>query len=111
MGEVLEARDEQIGRDVAIKRIGDAHPHLVVASVTTSQSGQSAQFALGMSEAFSIDASQGSPTLTLSDGTVATYDSANSDPSAGALVFDDTLPANEQAFTLRRAEQTKAVAK
>jgi hypothetical protein len=41
-----------------------------------------------------------SPTLTLSDGTVATYDGNASNPSNDMLVFDDTLAPNEQASTL-----------
>jgi hypothetical protein len=74
---------------------------LVVQSVTTSQTGQSAQFTLRMSEGYLIDTSQGSPTLALSDGTTANYDSNDSNPSSGMLVFEDVLPANEQASDLQ----------
>jgi autotransporter passenger strand-loop-strand repeat protein len=77
---------------------------LLVTSVTTSQTGQSAQFTLDMSEDFAIGTiDTGSPTLSLSDGTTATYDPDASNPSSGTLVFDDTLSAGEQASGLQIA--------
>jgi hypothetical protein len=74
---------------------------LTVASVVVSQIAQSAQFTLTMSESCVVNTIDGaSPTLTLSDGTVATYDGNASNPSNDMLVFDDTLAPNEQASTL-----------
>ena len=62
--------------------------------------GQTDQITLAMSQAVTINTTNGSPTLSLSDGATATYDAAASDPSTGALVFDYTVGASDYATDL-----------
>jgi T5SS/PEP-CTERM-associated repeat protein len=64
-----------------------------VSSVTPSLTGeiftaQTDQITLAMSQAVTVDTTNGAPTLSLSDGAVATFDAGASDPSSGALAFD-----------------------
>jgi hypothetical protein len=69
-------------------------PPLFVSSIETpwgsteAVAGQTLQLDVNMSEGVTIDTSNGSPTLTLSDGATATYDAAASNLSAGNVVFD-----------------------
>jgi hypothetical protein len=53
-----------------------------------------------MSAGVTVNTAGGSPTFSLSDGAAATYDSAASNPSAGSLVFDYTVGANDYATGL-----------
>ena len=55
---------------------------------------------LTMSEAVTVNTTGGSPTLSLSTGATATYDSAASNPSAGTLVFDYTVGATDETPNL-----------
>ena len=76
-----------------------------VSAVTPSLSGeiftgQTDHLMLAMSQGVTVDTTIGSPTLSLSDGAVATYDAAASDPSSGALVFDYTVGANDYTTDL-----------
>ncbi len=61
----------------------------VTASPSTGEadSGQLVKLTLAMSEAVTVNTTGGSSTLYLSDGAIATYDGASSNPSAGTLVF------------------------
>jgi hypothetical protein len=60
-----------------------------------AQTGQSAQLTLTMNEAVTVDTAGGAPTLSLSNGGTASYDSAASNPSAGTLAFTYTVGAND----------------
>ena len=48
-----------------------------------------------MNEGVTVNAAGGAPTLTLNDGGEATYDAGGSNPSAGALVFDYLVGAQD----------------
>ncbi len=79
-----------------------------VASVTASpsgeaDSGQQVLLTLTMSEPVTVNTTGGSPTLDLSDGAIATYDSAASNPAAGALVFAYTVGATDEDSNLQIA--------
>ena len=63
--------------------------------------GQTDQLTLTMSQAVTVNTTNGSPTLRLSDGAAATYDSAASDPSSRTLVFDYTVGANDYTTDLQ----------
>jgi uncharacterized protein YjbI with pentapeptide repeats len=76
-----------------------------VTSLTPSLTGeifteQTDQLTLAMSQGVTVDTTSGSPTLSLSDGATATYDSASSDPSTGTLVFDYTVGADDYTTDL-----------
>ena len=78
---------------------------LFVDEVTPSVSGdlttsQTVQLSVAMSRRLTIDTTGGSPALSLSDGAVATYDAAVSDPSTGALVFDYKVASGDYAVGL-----------
>ncbi len=62
-----------------------------------ADAGETFQLTLVMSEAVTVNTASGSPTLTLSDGSIATYDAAASTPATGVLVFDDTVAAADHA--------------
>jgi hypothetical protein len=71
-----------------------------VASVSTLligeySTGQVVHVGINMTDSLVLDTSRGSPTLTLNDGAVATYDSSLSDLDTGSLVFDYTVGAND----------------
>ena len=63
--------------------IGDAH------------SGQTVQLTLAITGVVTVNTTGGSPTLTLSNGAIATYDAAASSASGHILVFDYTVGAND----------------
>jgi hypothetical protein len=76
-----------------------------VGSVTSSLTGeiftgQTDQITLAMSQAVTVDTTNGSPTLNLSDGATATYDSAASNPADDLLVFDYVVGANDYTSDL-----------
>src|ERR1700688_4244831 len=80
-----------------------------VDSVTPSLSGeittgQAVQLTVAMSAGVTVDTAGGSPTLSLNDGAMATYDSAASDPAAGTLVFDYTVGATDETPNLQVAQ-------
>ena len=54
-----------------------------------------------MSEAVTVNTTKGSPTLSLSDGATATYDSAASNLSAGTLAFKYTVSAANETPNLQ----------
>jgi len=115
---VLETTNTVIGPDVQVYALLNGVPQLIgdvyrvplsnfvftggyVASVTTSETGdvatgQSVQLSLTMSGPVSVDTSGGSPSLTLGDPVIATYDAGASNPAAGTLVFDYTPAAGDQ---------------
>jgi hypothetical protein len=62
-----------------------------------ANAGQTFQITLTLNEAVTVNTAGGSPTLTLSDGSIATYDAAASTPATGALVFDDTVGVSDHA--------------
>ena len=71
----------------------------VVSSIAASQSGivsggEALTLTMSMTGAVAVDTGGGTPTLDLSDGDVATYDSGASNPSSGLLLFDVTLAAD-----------------
>jgi hypothetical protein len=73
--------------------------------VTTSQTGnvtagQTVQVTVAMSEGVTVDITNGSPTVSLSDGAAASYDAAASKASAGTLVFDYTVGAKDYTSDL-----------
>ena len=49
-----------------------------------------------MSQPVAVDTTGGTPTLTLNDGGVATYDPLASDAGTGLVVFDHTVQSAEQ---------------
>src|SRR5262249_1466668 len=75
----------------------------VVTNVTTSPQtgevggGQTVTLTLDMSGPVTVDTTGGTPSLDLSDGAVATYDAAASNPSAGLLAFDYTVGAEDRS--------------
>jgi Subtilase family len=74
---------------------------LTVSSVQTSQTGQSAQLTLIMSEGYVADAlDAGPPILVFNDGEIATFDPNASNPSADTLVFDAQLASGVQVGNL-----------
>jgi len=77
---------------------------LTVTSVTPSQTGTITggilQITLAMSEAMTVDISNGAPTLTLSNGAIATYDADASNPAAKKLVFDYAIGPGDQTVNL-----------
>ena len=82
-------------------QIGPAFVSSVTPSLTGDIfTGQTDQITLAMSQAVTVDATNGSPTLNFSDGAVATYNAAASDPSTGALAFDYTVGAGDYAVGL-----------
>ena len=82
-------------------QIGPAFVSSVTPSLTGEIfTGQTDQLTLAMSQAVTVNATNGSPTLNLSDGAAATYDAAASDPSTGALVFDYTPRASDYTSDL-----------
>ena len=90
-----------LGLDVNAATVTD-----VTASPSTGEadSGQQVLLTLAMSEAVTVNTAGGSPTLYLSDGAIATYDSAASNPSAGTLVFDYTVGATDEDPDLQIAQ-------
>jgi hypothetical protein len=77
-----------------------------VDSVTTAESGevdtgQTAQLTVALSEGVTVNTTHGSPTLSLSDGAVATYDATASTPSGGMLVFDYQVAAGDHTSDLQ----------
>jgi T5SS/PEP-CTERM-associated repeat protein len=82
----------------------DPQPTLIVASAVLSQDGGNigagtmVQFQLTMNETVTV--SGGEPALILSDGAVATYDAATSQPDQAILVFDYLVGANDRATNL-----------
>ena len=75
---------------------------LTVTKVTPSaagelDAGQLVALTLTMSESVTVT---GTPTLSLNDGGVALYDAVASNPSAGMLVFDDTIGTAESTPNL-----------
>jgi autotransporter passenger strand-loop-strand repeat protein len=82
---------------------------LMVTSVTSSQtgeiaSGQTIQLTLNMNEPVAVNRAGGAPTLSLSDGAIATYDTTLSSPSSGKLVFDYTVAAGDATPNLSVTE-------
>jgi hypothetical protein len=78
----------------------------VVTAVSASQtgevdSGKAIRLTLTMNESVTVNTASGTPTLTLSNGATATYDSQNSKPSVGQLVFDYTVGANDRTPDLQ----------
>jgi hypothetical protein len=73
-----------------------------VASVASSEvgevdSGQTIELGITFTRSIIVN---GSPTLALSDGAIATYDAALSDEASGSLVFDYTVGANDSSSDL-----------
>jgi hypothetical protein len=73
---------------------------LLVTSVAAShggevQVGQTEELTLSLNEPIAVDTAGGAPTLTLNNVGTATYDTAASNPGAGALVFDYTVAAGD----------------
>jgi len=83
---------------------------LTVTAVTATpgsgevDAGQAITLTLTMSEAVTVDTTNGTPTLALNDGGTAVYDAANSDPAAGLLVFDDTVASSDSTPDLTVAQ-------
>jgi Domain of unknown function (DUF4214) len=79
---------------------------LYVSSITTdspnpeADAGQTIHLTLKMNQAVTVDTSGGSPTLSLSDGAVAAYDSGLSNLTTGILVFDYTVAAADHSPNL-----------
>src|SRR5262249_37787167 len=76
-----------------------------VDQVTSTQSGavnagQTVQITVAMSEGVTVDTTNGSPTLALSDGAIVTYDAAASSLADGTLVFDYTVAAADYTTDL-----------
>ena len=59
-----------------------------------------------MSVPVTVSMTGGSPSLDLNDGAIATYDSAASNPAAGALVFSYTVGATDEDLNLQIAGST-----
>ncbi len=88
------------------------NPALYVASIATNaaasptgvgqeaDAGQTFQLAITLNQAATLNAGGNLPTLTLSDGSTATYDAGASNLDGGTLVFDDTVAANDHAPNL-----------
>jgi phage tail protein X len=81
--------DIQVGPPLFVNSIGTTW------TGTEAVAGQTVQLDVNMSEGVTIDTSNGSPTLTLSDGATATYDAAASNLSAGKVVFDYKVGASD----------------
>jgi hypothetical protein len=62
--------------------------------------GQTFQIFLYMTEPATIDTTHGSPTLTLNDGAIATYDQAASNLASGKIAFDYTVGATDSTSIL-----------
>ena len=91
--------------DAAYDIIGVQIGPAVVTQVSTSQTGeyqagQIIELALNMTDPVTVNTSGGSPTLTLSDGATATYDTSASNPAIGVLVFDYDIGANDRTKDL-----------
>jgi autotransporter passenger strand-loop-strand repeat protein len=69
-------------------------------AVGTVDFGQSVQLSLTMTEGVTV---AGAPTLTLSDGAIATYEATASNPSTGTMVFDYTIGSNDHSPNLQVA--------
>ena len=73
---------------------------LIVTSVAASQggevqTGQAAKLTLSLNEPVIVNTAGGAPMVNLNNGAAATYDTAASNPGAGALVFDYTVAAGD----------------
>ena len=81
-----------------------------VTNVTASSSsgdalsGQQVLLTLTTNEPLTVDMTGGSPKLDLSDGAIATFDSAASNPAAGALAFAYTVGATDEDPNLQIAK-------
>jgi len=80
-------------------QIGPAFVAAVLPEVeqTAIGSGQTVEVTIAVSQGVVVDTAKGSPTLTLGNGAIATYDAAASDPSKGLLVFDYKVGAGDKA--------------
>ena len=80
-------------------QVGPAFLSSITPSVTgDATTGQVVLLTCKLSQAVSV--SGGTPTLSLSDGAIATYDSAASSPSTGVLTFAYTVGAGDYATNL-----------
>ena len=70
------------------------------ASSASPTTGQTVTLSVSLSEALTVDTTRGSPTLTLNDGGIATYNAAASNPSNFTLVFDYVVGSNEHTQNL-----------
>jgi hypothetical protein len=96
-----------IGSSLFQLQIGPA----TVVAVASSQigevnAGQQVNLEIDLNSGVTVDTSGGSPKLILNDGAIATYDSALSDLSAGALLFDYAIGPNEHTPELEIASVT-----
>lgn len=77
---------------------------LIVAKVTPSQTGTVnggiLLITLTMSEAMTVDTSDGAPSLSLSNGATASYDADASNPPGKTLAFDYAIGLNDQTANL-----------
>ncbi|MFO1159840.1 MAG: nidogen-like domain-containing protein [Reyranellaceae bacterium] len=69
-------------------------------SSTTAQVGQTIDLTVTLNGGATLDTKGGNPTLTLSNGAIATYEAAKSNLGAGKLVFDYKVGAGEAAANL-----------
>jgi hypothetical protein len=102
--------DDANGHAVDLSAVGDFETGLQIGPVYVDQvtpsvsgdvaTGQTVQFDVALSAPVTVDTAGGAPTLSLSDGEVATYDAAASSPAADELVFDYTVAAGDYAKNL-----------
>jgi probable HAF family extracellular repeat protein len=90
--------------DTQVDLISGAQAGPTVASALTSQpggnvkTGSTIQFILSMTEGTTV--AGGTPIFKLNDGATASFDSSASNPTAGSLVFDYTIGANDHGSNL-----------
>lgn len=85
-----------IGQSFGVQ-VNPAFVNLFTASASgVITTGQTIQLGFTMSQPVAVDTTGGTPTLTLNDGGVATYDPLASDAGTGLVVFDHTVQAAEQ---------------
>jgi hypothetical protein len=73
---------------------------LALSQTTEVQIGANLNLTLSLSQGVSVDTTGGLPTLSLNNGTTATYDANASQPSQGRLVFDYTVGPNDATADL-----------
>ena len=91
--------------DAAFALIGVQIGPAGVIGVSTSQigdyqSGQTVQLELTMGDPVTVNTSGGSPTVSLNDGGIASYDVSSSSPGTGILVFDYAISSGQKTSDL-----------
>src|SRR5262249_2497615 len=86
-----------LGVAVNVAVVSDIKSSVPIGDVDT---GQTVALTVSLSEGVLVDTTSGIPTLALGNGTVASYDAGASNPSAGTLVFDYTVAANDYTTDL-----------